>query len=316
MRTLRIGTRGSPLALWQAHAVERAILQSGGPPCESVTIKTTGDRLVARSLSTIGGKRLFVKEIEEALLTGAVDLAVHSAKDLPGDLPPGLAITAALPREDPRDALVLAWHDGDSGNGGETARLLSTLGPTPRIGTGSVRRIAQLARVFPDAVFESIRGNVGTRLRKLDAGDYDVLVMARAGLVRLGLASRISATLSMDECVPAPGQGIVAIETRAADRSTASVLAEVGDLDAMLALEAERSVVKTLEGDCRVPVGAIAILETDGLTLDVIVASLDGTQVLRRQIQGPRHSASALGKKLARQLLHDGAAEVLAPHRP
>ena len=315
MRVLRIGTRGSPLALWQARAVGRAIEQAGGPACEPVVIRTTGDRLATRPLAAIGGKRLFVKEIEEALLRGATDLAVHSAKDLPAELPPGLVIGATLPREDPRDALVAAAAAQAPPPMAGAAALMAARGPAPRVGTGSVRRVAQLSRAFPSAAFGSIRGNVDTRLRKLDAGEYDLLVLAAAGLVRLGLAERISARLEAAECVPAPGQGIVAVEAREADRETAAILAAAGDRDTLAALAAERSLVRALEGDCRVPLGAVATPEAGSLTLEAVVASLDGRQLLRRRDTGPAGDAAALGQRVAGQLLADGAAAILDRHR-
>ena len=314
MKSLRIGTRGSPLALWQARAVGRAIEQAGGPPCEPVVIRTTGDRMATHSLAAIGGKRLFVREIEDALLSGAADLAVHSAKDLPAELPPGLVIAATLPREDPRDALVAAAQHAPSPAAGAAA-LLAARGPAPRVGTGSVRRIAQLSRAFPAASFEPIRGNVDTRLRKLDAGDYDVLVLAAAGLVRLGLEGRISARLEAAECVPAPGQGIVAVEAREEDRETAAHLAAVGDRATQAALTAERALVRALEGDCGVPLGAIATAAAGSLTLEAVVASLDGTELLRRRDRGPAGAAAALGARVAGQLLADGAGAILDRHR-
>ena len=313
MSALRIGTRGSPLALWQARAVERAIRAAGGPPCELAVIKTTGDRLTTRDLSAIGGKRLFVKEIEEALLDGGIQLAVHSAKDLPAELPPGLVIGAVLPREDPYDAVVLPPGGGGAGSGGA---LLAALGAAPRVGTGSVRRVAQLARAVPRARFQSIRGNVGTRLRKLDAGDCDALVLAAAGLVRLGLGERVNARLTADECLPAPGQGIVAIEVRESDERTRSVLERIDDRAAGVALAAERALVRAFGGDCRVPLGALAVQEAGGVALDAVVASLDGRRRLRRQARGPADSAAALGADLANRMLADGAEEILAPHRP
>lgn len=310
MRPLRIGTRGSPLALWQANAVEQAIRTAGGPPCELVVIRTTGDRLATRDLSAIGGKWLFVKEIEEALLTGGIDLAAHSAKDLPAELPPGLGIGAVLPREDPRDTVVLPCGSVNAGGG-----LLAALDGTPRVGTGSVRRVAQLSRAVPRARFLAIRGNVGTRLRKLDDGECDALVLAAAGLVRLGLGERVSTRLTADECLPAPGQGIVAIEKRENDLAAAAVLARIDDGAAHVALAAERALVQALGGDCRVPIGALAATDGGKLTLDAVVASVDGRQLLRRQTSGSADAAAALGAGLAGQMLADGAAEILAPHR-
>ena len=310
--SLRIGTRGSPLALWQARAVERAIRAADGPPCELVVIRTTGDRLATRDLSAIGGKRLFVKEIEEALLDGKVHLAVHSAKDLPAELPAGLVIGAVLPREDPRDAVVLPRGAGGAGSGDD---VLAALGAAPRVGTGSVRRVAQLARALPGARFQSIRGNVGTRVRKLDAGDCDALVLAAAGLVRLGLGARVSARLSAAQCLPAPGQGSVAIEARESDAQTLSVLARIDDGAASAALAAERALVQALGGDCRMPLGALAVQHDGGLALDAVVASLDGRKLLRRQARGPADSAAAIGADLASRMLADGAEEILAAHR-
>ena len=313
MRALRIGTRGSPLALWQARAVKAAIEATGGPAGELLIIKTSGDRLAAASVSETGGKRLFVKEIEEALLNGSIDLAVHSAKDLPTDLLPGLTIGATLRREDPRDALALpARHDALDTSA--PTGLSAAIGPSARVGTGSVRRIAQLSSTLRGATFEPIRGNVETRLRKLDEGSYDVIVLAAAGLIRLGLAHRIAVALSYDECVPAPGQGIVAIESRASDTATAEVLKLVRDRPAMVALEAERALVTALGGGCQVPIGAIATEDQHGLALQAIVASLDGSRVLRRQGRGPVDTAARLGQQVASELIDGGASEILAQH--
>ena len=315
MRALRIGTRGSPLALWQARAVEAAISRAGGPACELAVIKTTGDKLTATSLSDVGGKRLFVKEIEEALLDGSVDVAVHSAKDLPVDLQPGLMIRATLRREDPRDALTLPSRHQAKPHV-EAVQLMASLGPSPLIGTGSVRRIAQLSNTFRGSTFEPIRGNVETRLRKLDTGGYDGLVLAAAGLIRLGLSHRISARLSFDECMPAPGQGIIAVETRASDDVMTAMLTKIADRDTMASLEAERALVLALGGGCQVPIGAIATPAAGGLTLQAVVASLDGTSLLRRRAQGQVNRPAALGERVAQELISDGAEEILAQHRP
>ena len=238
---------------------------------------------------------------------------MHSAKDLPAELPPGLVIGAVLPREDPHDAVVLPRGHSGAGSGGA---LLAALGGAPRVGTGSVRRVAQLARAAPRARFQSIRGNVGTRLRKLDAGDCDALVLAAAGLLRLGLGERVNARLTADECLPAPGQGIVAIEVRESDERTRSVLARIDDRAAGVALAAERALVQALGGDCRVPIGALAVEEAGGVALDAVVASLDGRRQLRRQARGPADTAAALGAGLASRMLAEGAEEILAPHRP
>ena len=314
MKPFRIGTRGSPLALWQAHAVAAAMASAGGPPCEVVTIKTTGDRLSAAVLSDVGGKAAFVKEIEQALLSDEIDLAVHSAKDLPAELPEGLSICAVLRREDPRDALALP-ADQVAASTNDTGTLVRSLSPEARIGTGSVRRVAQLAIQFPTARFAQIRGNVETRLRKLDAGEYDLLVLAAAGLIRLGLANRISGRLSFDECLPAPGQGIVAIETRTRDRATADVLSAVNDPSAMAALEAERALLNALGGDCHVPIGGVALPDGRQLTLRAVVASVDGSRVLREQQHGPVTDADQLGRRVGHALITAGAADIISEHR-
>ena len=314
MSRLRIGTRGSPLALWQARAVAAAVQAAGGPPCELVTIKTTGDRLATTALADVGGKQLFVKEIEEALLAELVDIAVHSAKDLPGELPEGLRIGATLPREDPRDALVLpVEHSSPSSN--DPDEIIAALGFSPSLGTGSIRRIAQLSHRFPGTRFLSVRGNIGTRLRKLDAGGYDLLVLASAALVRLDLSERISARLAFDACLPAPGQGIVAIESRTCDDSTAEVLASVNDAQTLATLEAERALIATFGGNCRVPVGGMAVLDGTELKLDAVVAAPDGSRILRWTARGPAAAATALGQSAARALIANGADEILAALR-
>ena len=314
-RELRIGTRGSQLALWQANTVKRRIEEAGGPACRIVVIKTSGDRLQEAPLSEVGGKRLFVKEIEDALLRNEVDLAVHSSKDMPAVLPEALTIAAVLPREDPLDAVVLPL-------GSIRLRppsiasiddLVAALGRSPAIGTGSVRRIAQLTRLFPGARFTPIRGNLDTRLRKLDEGVHDALVLAAAGLRRLGFASRISLTLPAAACVPAPGQGIVAIEVRDGDDDTRRAVVHIDDRAAGAALKAERAVVKALGGGCQTPIGALATPEDgDTLQLVAVVVALDGSGAVRRHARGPRERAAALGASVGAQLLADGAGDILA----
>lgn len=316
MTKLRIGTRGSPLALRQARAVGSAIAGTGGPECEIVRITTTGDRLVQAALADVGGKTVFVKEIDDALFNGTIDLAVHSGKDLPSDLLPGLRIGAALRREDPRDVLIAREIDPTTEYRPNTANaLVASLGPHPTIGTSSVRRVAQLRRRFPDVTFSTIRGNVDTRLRKLDAGEYDLLVLAAAGVRRLGLTDRITAYLSPDECVPAPAQGIVVIEAREDDRETHSVLAAVTNVGAMTALAAERALLSELGGDCHVPIGAISTSDGDWLNLTAVVATVDGVKVLREQQQDKHARARELGRAVGQSLLHAGAAEIIASSR-
>jgi hydroxymethylbilane synthase len=334
LQELRLGTRGSPLALWQAGAVAARIAEAAGPSCRVVVIKTTGDTLVDRPLSDAGGKRLFVKEIEDALLRNEIDLAVHSSKDMPAVLPDGLTIAGVLPREDPLDAVVLPLNVrlkpnatdvkgtgvisgiGVASGLSRTATvddLIALLGPSPSIGTGSVRRVAQLSRVFPGARFAPIRGNLDTRLRKLDGGDYDALVLAAAGLCRLGMASRIAMTLPASTCVPAPGQGIVAIEIRQGDDAVRQIVVGINDADAGAALEAERALVEALGGGCQTPIGALAsAVDAGTLELVAAVAALDGTRIVRASARGSRREAAALGASVGRQLIAQGADVILA----
>jgi len=347
---LRLGTRGSQLALWQANAVAARLEETGGRPCTIVVIKTSGDRLQEAPLSEVGGKRLFVKEIEDALLRHDIDLAVHSSKDMPAILPDGLTIGAALAREDPLDALVLSERvrlkadttyetsetpESDVVSGfsrtaqpdvvsgfSRTAqpdvvsgfsRTVELLGSSPRIGTSSVRRIAQLTGPFPHARFLPIRGNLDTRLRKLDGGEYDAIVLAAAGLRRLGMASRISSLVPASACVPAPGQGIVAIEMRENDPSVAAAVRPVDDPEARAALDAERSVVETLGGGCQTPIGALAsMLSSDEMEIMAVVISLDGRRAVRGTGRGKPSEAAVIGARVGRQLLADGAGEILA----
>lgn len=328
---LRLGTRGSQLALWQANTVAARIAAADGPPCRITIIKTTGDRIQDAPLSTVGGKRLFVKEIEDALLRGDVDLAVHSSKDMPAVQPEGLAIAGVLPREDPLDAVILPVTMANGlGLMDEQAishqpsaitsvkDLLAHLGPSPSIGTGSVRRIAQLMRLLPGARFVPIRGNLDTRLRKLDqpsaeAGKLDAVVLAAAGLRRLGFATRISMTLPAVACVPAPGQGIVAVQIRAEDTAVRRAVAAIADPQAGAALAAERALVEALGGGCQTPVGALATpLPGEMLDLVAIVVALDGSRAVHAQARGAWNEAAALGGRVGAQLLRDGAGEILA----
>jgi hydroxymethylbilane synthase len=292
VKAVRIGTRGSALALWQARAVA-AGLEGLGTPTVLVTISTHGDRRQDVPLSTIGGKGVFVKEIHEALLGGEIDVAVHSAKDMPAVSPEGLVIAAALPREDARDALV------------------SSVAQPTVIGTGSPRRIAQLRRLFPAARFDPIRGNVDTRLRKLDGGAVDALVLACAGLRRLGFEERISRPLAVTECVPAPGQGIIAIETRSADAALVATLAGLNDAASRAALAAEQAVVAELGGGCQLPLGAFAEIQGDALTLRGIVASATGDTAIDATVTGRRQEPVEAGIRLARDLASRGARELL-----
>jgi hydroxymethylbilane synthase len=304
--TIRIGTRGSQLALWQSNTVA-ALLNAAGVTTEIVKIKTAGDRLQEAPLSEVGGKRLFVKEIEDALLRGEVELAVHSAKDLPALLPDGLTIAAVLPREDPRDALVLP----EGMSAGEFDSVVAQLGTAPTIGTSSVRRIAQLAGVVPHASFAPIRGNVDTRLRKLDAGGFSALVLASAGMRRLGFGPRISAAVPVSHCVPAPGQGIVAIEIRTDDNRTRAAVAGIDDWPAAISLAAERAVVVALGGGCQLPLGAVALHDSGRLHMHAVVTSLDGQRIVRRELGGPTADPESLGREVADALARGGATDIL-----
>lgn len=308
---LRLGTRGSQLALYQARLVSRLLVEAGRPACEIVIIKTTGDRLQEAPLSEVGGKRLFVKEIEDALLRHEIDIAVHSSKDMPALLPDGLGIAAVLPREDPRDAVVLpapaAAPPPQTLN-----ELVALVGAEPTIGTSSVRRIAELSRLFPKARFVPIRGNLDTRLQKLDRGGYAMLVLAAAGLRRLDAGHRISLALDPSVSVPAPGQGIIAIETRRDDTAARDASAAINDAAAGAALAAERAVVERLEGGCQTPIGALAVpVGGDEFELHATVISLDGSRAVRTSLRGRRADAAALGQAAADALLGKGAGDIL-----
>jgi hydroxymethylbilane synthase len=310
METLRLGTRGSQLALYQAHATKRLLEQHAGVTCEVVVIRTTGDRMSEARLSAIGGKRLFVKEIEDALLDGTIDLAVHSSKDMPAVLPEGLEIGAVLPREDARDAVVLPAAPREPLTSLE--EVVAHLGQTPRIGTSSVRRTAQLLRLFPNAEFQPVRGNLDTRLRKVDNGEFDAIVLASAGLNRLDHGHRISAALPVTACVPAPGQGIIAIEVRSDDTRVRPLVRRIDDSRAAAALAAERAVVRRLGGGCQMPIGAYAAPSDGTLALTAVVIALDGTRAVRAEAAGPADGAERLGASLAERLLEEGAGEILA----
>ncbi len=306
MTKLRIGTRGSALALWQARTVA-ALIEASGAGVELVVIRTAGDRLQQAPLSEVGGKRLFVKEIEDALLAEDIDIAVHSAKDMSAVLPTGLDIGAVLPREDARDAIVLRAASGPE----DFASALLRLEGDAVVGTGSVRRAAQLRSVLPHARFAGIRGNVDTRLRKLETGDFDALVLAAAGMRRLGLEGRIAANIPLDVCVPAPGQGIIAVEMRSDDKVARRALADADDPATGVLLTAERALVERLGGGCQLPLGAIALHEGDAIRMHGLVASPDGRSVIRREMSGARNDPAGLAYRLADALARAGALDIL-----
>ena len=304
---LIIGSRGSKLALRQANWVrERLLALAPGIEVTVEVIKTSGDVLRDVPLAVIGGKGVFTKELEEALLDGRIDLAVHSLKDLPTVLPEGLSITAVCEREDARDALVLREGAGESGEG------LRVLPCNARVGTSSMRRAAQLRHLRPDLEIVELRGNVDTRLRKLDAGDYDAVILASAGLRRLGLGHRISAALEPAEMLPAVGQGALGIETRDPDEETNRFVAQLEHPPTRAACAAERALLRALGGGCQVPIAAHAVVAGDELRLDALVAEVSGKRLIRESLSGKIEEAERIGAKAAALLLERGADALLA----
>ena len=297
--TLRLGTRGSRLALVQAQSVADG-LAANGIDAAIVAIRTSGDRLADVALASFGGKALFVKEIEEALLDGRIDVGVHSLKDVPGELPPGLALAACPPREDPRDCLVTRAGGG-----------LDDLPPGAVVATSSLRRRVLLLARRPDLRVEPIRGNVDTRLTKLEGGVCDALVLARAGLVRLGVTPLHAVDLDPAEFLPAVGQGILALEVRERDTNSAALLDKLEHSATGAEARAERAFLRQLGAGCHTAVGGFARRMGDELTLSGLVASPDGSAVLRSSIAGPASGADALGQKLADELLARGARRLL-----
>ncbi|HEX9799833.1 MAG TPA: hydroxymethylbilane synthase [Thermoanaerobaculia bacterium] len=298
---LRIGTRGSALALWQARHVAALLAALPDPPAtEIVEIRTEGDRVLDVPLSQVEGKAFFTKEIEEALADGRVDLAVHSLKDLPTELPEGLALGAVLAREDPRD-VVLA-RDG---------RGFADLPAGARVGTSSLRRRALLARWRRDVELVELRGNVPTRVQRLDEGRFDAIVLAAAGIKRLGLAGRISEYLPLDRVLPAVSQGAVAVEVRTGDDAVLAHVRRLDDAATRAATAAERALLRRLEGGCQVPVGALATLAGETLTLRAVICALDGSQAVDGERSGPVAHAATIGRDLAGELFAFGGEAIL-----
>jgi hydroxymethylbilane synthase len=293
---LTIGSRGSQLALWQARWIQ-ARMQGFGVESRIEIIHTTGDKITDVALSKVGTKGLFTKEIEEALLSGAIDLAVHSLKDMPTDLPEGLTLAAIPEREDPRDALV--------------GRSLAALSAKARVGTSSLRRAAQLRAQRPDLELENIRGNVDTRLRKLDEGQYDAIVLAAAGLRRLGWENRITELLDADVMCPAVGQGALAVETREDGGAAREIAGKLEHRDSRIAVTAERAVLRALGGGCQVPMGAYATVAGNVVQLRAIIVSPDGTQIIRKESRGAASEAAGIGGALGEELLADGGRQIL-----
>jgi hydroxymethylbilane synthase len=300
LKALRIGTRGSALAMWQARSVVKVIATSTGAEPEIVIIKTSGDKFQQASFSQIGGKGVFIKELEDALLERRIDLAVHSMKDVPTELPAGLTIAAIGKREDVRDALLSA-----------SGATLAALPQGARVGTSSLRRQAQLLYARRDLRVLGLRGNVDTRIEKLKRGDYDAIVLAKAGLDRLGLCEKISEVLPCNVSLPAAGQGAIGIETRAADAETLRLLAALEDKETRSTVTAERAALAGLGGGCQVPIGAWGRIENGKLLLDVAVLSPDGAQRLWEQDSGTVEEAEALGRRIAKKLRDGGAAALL-----
>ena len=301
MNTLRLGTRKSQLALWQAEYV-RARLRALHPGLnvELVKMTTTGDKILDRSLALVGGKGLFTKELEQALLENRIDLAVHSMKDVTATLPAELHIGAVCERDDPRDAFVANAHAD-----------LKALPAGARVGTSSLRRQCQLHAAHPHLSVVTLRGNINTRLAKLDAGEFDAVVLAAAGLKRLGLEDRIRARLDPEASLPAVGQGAVCIESRAGDAATNDLLAPLDHPATHRCIAAERAMNAALEGGCQIPVGGYAVLEGGALYLRGLVGEPDGSRIIRAETRGPAENAAALGAGLARELLAKGARAIL-----
>jgi hydroxymethylbilane synthase len=288
------------LAKWQAEFVRRKILEATGVDAEIVVIKTTGDKLQTASFAQIGGKGVFIKELEEALLSEEIDLAVHSVKDIPTEVPSRLCFPVICRREDIRDCLVAT-----------TGETLSALRRGARIGTSSLRRRSQVLHLRPDLDVRDLRGNVDTRLRKVESGEYDAILLAKAGLDRLGWSNRISEVLSPEVCMPAVGQGALGVQGRLKDHDLAEALAPLDDFETRQSIVAERALLAALEGGCQVPLGAWARFERGELAIDAVVCSPDGSQHVRQRATAPPDQARELGQRVAQLLIDSGAREIL-----
>ena len=299
--TITIGTRSSKLALWQANWVKKELENLNPGLTVGLThIKTQGDKILDVPLAKVGGKGLFVKEIEQALLDKRVDLAVHSMKDMPADLPDGLSIGAVPKREDPADVLISNDHDA-----------FDELPKGAKIGTSSLRRASQLLCLRPDLTIVSLRGNLDTRLKKLTTEKLDAIILAAAGIKRLGLADRITTTLDTTTMLPAVGQGALCIETRTADERIAALIAPLNDPNSHTAVEAERAFLKTLEGGCQVPIAGHATIDGSTITMEGLVASLNGDRMIRESLTGKIENAYQLGIDLAQHIIDKGGRTLL-----
>lgn len=302
-----IGTRGSKLALWQAEWVKSELQRlHPGLEVELNKIKTTGDKILDVPLAMVGGKGLFVKEIEEALLSKGADLAVHSMKDVPTDFPGGLYLPVICKREDPRDALITRKE-----NNAWKLRSFSELPQGATVGTSSLRRSCQLLSLRPDLKIEQLRGNLDTRLRKLDEGRFDAIILAAAGVKRLGWADRMTEIISMEISLPAIGQGAIGIECRTGDEFINNLIAPLNHPDTSVCVRAERAFLKKLEGGCQVPIAAHARLAGGMIMMDGLVGSVTGDRIVRGHIKGSMNEAESLGISLAEDILSRGAKEVL-----
>lgn len=300
LKSLKIGTRGSRLALWQANWVKSELeKRHPGLGVSLVIIKTTGDRILDVPLARVGGKGLFVKELEEAMLRGDVDLAVHSMKDVPAEFPEGLGIHCITEREDPRDAVI------------SRGVRFSDLPPGARVGTSALRRQAQLLALRPDLEMAVIRGNVETRIRKLDSENLDAVILAAAGLKRLGMTDQVTEYLPPDISLPAIGQGALGIECRLDDGEVREATAFLNHRETSLAVRAERAFLRRCEGGCQVPIAAHGRVWDGMLSLDALIASVDGARCVRGGITGPADRCEALGTELAERLLREGGREIL-----
>jgi hydroxymethylbilane synthase len=297
VRILRIGTRGSLLAKWQAEFIRKQLFAATGVEAETIIIKTSGDKLQQAAVTQIGGKGIFIKELEEALMEETIDLAVHSVKDIPTDIPSRLMFPAVCRRDDVRDCLV-----------GST---LANLRQGARVGTSSLRRQAQLRHIRPDLDCRDLRGNVDTRLRKVESGEYEAVMVAKAGLDRLGLGQRISEILSPEVSMPAVGQGAIAVECRLKDTEVGDLLAPLDDAETRTAIIAERALLGAMHGGCQVPLGAWGRVERGELVLEACVCSADGVQYVKQRATGPPDQAAQLGEHVARLLIEAGAQSIL-----
>ena len=300
-KIIRIATRKSPLALWQAeHVAERLEKAFPGLKTELVKMTTRGDKILDAPLAKVGGKGLFVKELEQGMLEGSADIAVHSMKDVPVEFPEGLHLAAILSREDPTDAFVSNHYAS-----------LTELPAKARIGTSSLRRQCQIKEKFPDAEILSLRGNVNTRLAKLDAGEYDAIILASAGLKRLGMTDRITECLSTDISLPAIGQGAIGIECRSDDADINLLLKALHDADTSLCVTAERAMNARLNGGCQVPIAGFAQLRGELLTMRGLVGNPDGSELYRAELSGSLDQAENIGRRIAEELLAQGADKIL-----